>query len=123
MADLRALALAALLLAAPAAAQERARVVDGDTLIVAGDRVRIMGMDAPEARGRCVRERRLARAATARMRELVAGGIHLERRGRDRYRRQLAIVRDLRGRDLALVMIREGHARPYDGRGRRRGWC
>ena len=44
-------------------------------------------------------------------------------RGRDRYGRTLAIVRDRAGRDLARIMIAEGLARPYDGRGRRLGWC
>jgi endonuclease YncB( thermonuclease family) len=116
-------ALLLLLLAAPAVAQQRATVVDGDTLRVAGEAVRIMGLDAPEMRGRCPRESRLARTAAARLRHLVAGGVWLERHGRDRYRRQLAIVRDRAGRDLAELLIGEGLARPYDGRGRRQGWC
>lgn len=38
-------------------------------------------------------------------------------------RRTLAVVRDRSGRDLAVVMIREGHARTYHGRGPRGGWC
>ncbi len=117
-------ALAVLLLAtAPAHAQSRCRVVDGDTLRCGAERVRIIGLDAPEMRGECPRESRAARAATARMEQLISGGITLERRGNDRYRRTLAVVRDRRGRDLAVVMIREGHARPYNGRGPRGGWC
>jgi endonuclease YncB( thermonuclease family) len=54
---------------------------------------------------------------------LIAGGVNLEPHGRDRYDRLLAVVSDREGHDLARVMIREGHARPYDGRGRRLGWC
>jgi endonuclease YncB( thermonuclease family) len=65
----------------------------------------------------------LAARATERLRGLVQPRIWLERHGRDRYRRTLAIVRDRAGRDLAQVMIREGLARPYNGRGRRQGWC
>jgi endonuclease YncB( thermonuclease family) len=115
-------ALALALLAAPAAAQ-RAEVIDGDTIRVAGVVVRMMGLDAPERRARCTAEARLAARATARLRLLVQPRVWLERHGRDRYRRTLAVVRDRTGRDLAQVMIREGLARPYSGRGRRGGWC
>lgn len=115
--------LLALLLASPALAQQRAQVIDGDTIRVGGEVIRIMGMDAPEIRGRCPQETRLARASAARMGQLVAGGVRLQRHGRDRYRRTLAVVRDRAGRDVAAVMIRERLARPYDGSGRRAGWC
>lgn len=114
--------LALLLLATPAAAQ-RAEVIDGDTIRVSGVVVRMVGLDAPERRARCRAEARLAARATARLRQLVWPRVVLERRGRDRYRRTLAVVRDSAGRDLAQVMIQEGLARPYDGRGRRAGWC
>ncbi|WP_372623063.1 thermonuclease family protein [Falsiroseomonas sp.] len=120
---LRSLILAALLFASPALAQQRAQVIDGDTIRVSGEVVRLMGLDAPEMRGRCPRENRLARAAAARLQQLVAGGVRLERHGRDRYRRTLAVVRDRTGRDVAVVLIREQLARTYDGRGRRTGWC
>jgi endonuclease YncB( thermonuclease family) len=117
-----ALVLFAALLPASAAAQ-RAEVIDGDTIRVAGVVVRMMGLDAPERRARCPAEARLAARATARLRLLVQPRVWLEPHGRDRYRRMLAVVRDRTGRDLAQVMIREGLARPYNGRGRRRGWC
>jgi endonuclease YncB( thermonuclease family) len=120
---LRALLLTAMLLAFPAVARQRAQVIDGDTIRVAGEVVRIMGLDAPETRGRCPHEIRLARAATERLRQLTAAGVRIERHGRDRYRRALAVVRDRAGRDVAAVLIRERLARPYDGRGRRQGWC
>jgi endonuclease YncB( thermonuclease family) len=120
---LRALLLAALLISSPVLAQQRVQVIDGDTIRIAGEVVRIMGLDAPEMRGRCPNEIRLARAATARLRQLTAADVRIERHGRDRYRRTLAVVRDRAGRDLAAVLIRERLARPYDGRGRRQGWC
>ncbi len=117
-------AIAMLLALAPAARpQEPARVIDGDTITVRGQTIRIMGLDAPEIRGRCPAEIRLARVAKARMERLLAGGAWIERRGTDRYRRTLAVVRDARGRDVAQVMIAEGLARAYDGRGRRARWC
>lgn len=118
--------LLALLLAAvfslPAAALERARVVDGDTIRVDGEPVRVIGLDAPEIRGRCPAEVAAARRAKARMAELIANGVTLRPHGRDRYRRLLAVVMDSRGRDVAAVMIREGLARPYGGE-RRESWC
>jgi endonuclease YncB( thermonuclease family) len=116
------LAVALSLIAGPAFAQ-RAEVIDGDTIRVAGAVVRLMGLDAPETRAQCPAEARLAARATARLRQLVEPRIWLEPQGRDRYRRTLAVVRDRAGRDLAQVMIREGLARPYNGRGQREGWC
>lgn len=99
------------------------RAVDGDTLACGEDRVRIAGMDAPELRGRCEAEQRLAGAASVRLQALVAGGVTLRETGQDRYGRMLAVVRDRDGADVARILIREGLARPYDGRGRREGWC
>ncbi len=114
-----------LLLPAPASAQARAscRAIDGDSLVCGSERIRILGLDAPELRGRCSAEVRLARAARARMQQLVSRGIIIGRRGRDRYRRTLAVVRVRSGQDVAAIMIRERLARPYDGRGPRLGWC
>jgi endonuclease YncB( thermonuclease family) len=87
------------------------------------ERVRIMGLDAPELRGRCRAETRLARAAHARIHQLVARGVTIERRGQDRYRRRLAVVGVRGGQDATAIMIRERLARPNDGRGPRRSWC
>jgi len=112
-----------LLLAAPVQAGMACRVIDGDSLACGGERIRIMGLDAPELRGRCHAEVRLARAAQTRMQQLVARGIAIERRGRDRYRRTLAVVRDRGGQNVADIMIRERLARAYEGNGQRRGWC
>jgi endonuclease YncB( thermonuclease family) len=99
------------------------RAVDGDTIHCGEQRVRVLGLDAPELRGRCEAERRLAQAATARLSSLLEAGVHLETAGQDRFGRALAVVRDPRGEDVAEVLIREGLARAYDGRGPREGWC
>ncbi len=101
----------------------RCAAVDGDTLRCGEERVRIVGLDAPEMQGRCARERRLALAARDRLQALVAGGAALQRQPRpDRYGRTLALVRDREGRDVAAVLIAEGLARPHT-RGRRASWC
>jgi endonuclease YncB( thermonuclease family) len=121
-----ALALGVLLaLAAPQAAPAqplRCVATDGDSLRCGRERIRLVGLDAPEMNGRCPRERRLAVAARDRLDGLVAGGVTVRSVGTDRYGRTLARVRDRRGRDVARVLIAEGLARPYEG-GRRRGWC
>ena len=116
--------LATLLLAASAHAQGlRCTATDGDTLRCGRERVRVMGLDAPELRARCPAELALARAARDRLEALIARGVTLEPHGRDRYRRLLAVVRDRQGRDVAQLLIGEGLARPYTGRTRRGGWC
>jgi endonuclease YncB( thermonuclease family) len=99
------------------------RAVDGDTIHCGEQRVRLIGLDAPELRGRCEEERRLAEAATERLRSLLEGGVTLEQAGEDRFGRVLAVVRNQHGQDLADVLIREGLARAYHGRGPREGWC
>jgi endonuclease YncB( thermonuclease family) len=97
-------------------------VIDGDTIRVRGQSIRVLGLDAPETEARCPREAVLARQATSRMRELISGGVEIEPHGRDRYGRLLAVVTDGQGRDVARVLISEGLARPYWG-GHRGGWC
>lgn len=114
--------LTLLLFTTLAAAHPRCRAIDGDTLACGASRVRIIGLDAPELRGRCPAETTLAHQAQARLDHLVAGGITIHPQRRDRYGRTLAVVRDARGRDVAAVLVREGLARPNHGE-RRMGWC
>ncbi len=76
MANLSALILAALLTASSIT------VTDGDTIRLAGERIRIVGLDAPEMRGKCREERRLAqRAKDALSEELASGEIEIVRQG------------------------------------------
>ena len=96
---------------------------DGDTLAYGPKRVWVIGLDAPELRARRPAEFAMTRAARGRLGKLVAGGATLHPHGRDRYRRLLAVVTDASGRDVAGLMVREGLARPYYGRGRWQGWC
>jgi len=138
-------ALAAVLTAAlcsPAAAEERIEgplgaevleVIDGDTLLVRARiwlgldvtvSVRLRGIDAPERRGRCEDERRLAERAREHLSDLVAGGaVVLTDIGRDKYAgRVIAEVADGAGARLAPGLVAAGLARPYDGAGRG-VWC
>jgi micrococcal nuclease len=119
---MRRLILLAMLAGAPAAADPACRALDGDTLACGAERIRIIGLDAPETHGQCEAERELARLATERLAALITEGIEIQRRGQDRFGRTLARARSGE-RDVAETLIAEGLARAYDGRGRRAGWC
>ncbi len=101
------------------------RVIDGDTFDYRGDRIRVVGIDAPETHPpRCAREAELGERATARLRELLAAGpfeLGSIDRDEDRYGRKLRTV-TRGGRDLGRQLVAEGLARAYSG-GRRSGWC
>ncbi|MCA3313466.1 MAG: thermonuclease family protein [Roseomonas sp.] len=115
---------AALLLAlAMPAAADAVRVIDGDTIVHRGQTIRIMGLDAPEKHHRCLEEKVLAERARARLEELLADGFRVEAHGHDRYGRVRAVVFDARGMNVANVLIVEGLARRYNGRGPRELWC
>ncbi|WP_170134034.1 thermonuclease family protein [Palleronia aestuarii] len=101
------------------------RVIDGDTIKLSGERLRLIGYDTPEAsEPRCMGEKRKARIATRRLEDLLASGevVRLARTGeRDRYDRGLARL-FIGASDVAELMVNEGLARTYNG-GRRRAWC
>jgi endonuclease YncB( thermonuclease family) len=109
------------------------RVVDGDTLHVEaaiwiGQRitvnVRIRGIDTPELRGDCHREKAMAEAAKSELARLTrTGAIQLRDIENDKYAgRVLADVETAAGIDVAAHLLATGHARAYDGGGRG-GWC
>lgn len=97
-------------------------VVDGDTLWLAGEKIRIEGIDAPETdQAKCPAERAQGEAAKRRLQSLLnSGPISVQRTGTDRYRRTLARVL-VDGVDVGEVMVGEGLVRPY-GSGRK-PWC
>lgn len=96
-------------------------VVDGDTFWLAGEKIRIADIDAPEVHGACRFETELARRATLRLYALLgAGRFEVHRQGRDRYGRTLAIVTNARG-SVGDQLVREGLARTWSGR--REPWC
>lgn len=112
---------------APTSSVRIVRVIDGDTVELAGgEHVRILNIDTAEMppQSRCVAEEQLARAAKARLRQLVQASeeVVLSSSGRDRdqYGRQLRLVR-LDGIDVGEQLVREGLAKPW--RGRRAQWC
>jgi endonuclease YncB( thermonuclease family) len=114
-------------------------VVDGDTLEVRAriwlgqelaTRVRLAGIDAPETRSDCPRERALAARAwaflSARLRPAESGGpaqVRLYDIRNGKYAgRVLARVESAAGLDLGRALLAAGLARRYQGR-ERAPWC
>lgn len=99
-------------------------VVDGDTIWIQGEKIRIADIDAPETHDyRCSEEKALGDRATQRLIELVnSGSITMEaiNRDEDRYGRKLRVVL-VDGASVGEVLVSEGLARPYDGG--RKPWC
>ncbi|WP_322597079.1 thermonuclease family protein [Sphingomicrobium arenosum] len=93
-------------------------VVDGDTIWMRGENIRLANIDAPETHSpRCSREKELGDRATRRLHQLVNGGAVSLRsidRDQDRYGRSLRIVL-VDGEDVGATLVREGLARWYAG--------
>lgn len=83
--------------------------VDGDTLRCGRERIRLLGIDAPELPGHCRRGRQCVPGDPWRSRDSLAAVIRaratIQRVGEDRYGRTLALVR-VNGVDLSCRQIR-----------------
>lgn len=100
-------------------------VVDGDTVWINREKIRLAAIDAPEITGKCEEERALARRSKARLMQLLqSGDIRIDRDGKDRYGRTLArlylFVGGNKKVSIGDVLVREGLAQPWP---RRRAWC
>jgi len=100
-------------------------VVDGDTLWLRGEKIRVADIDTPEiSQPKCASELALGNRATQRLIDLVNDGPFELRawpeRDEDSYGRKLRVlVRD--GRSLGDILVSEGLARTWSGR--REPWC
>ena len=97
-------------------------VWDGDTARIAGERVEIAGMDAPEVGGAaCPEERRRGINAAIRLRDLLNSGevtvLGAQRAHDGRMLRKVEVD----GRDVGAAMIAANAARAYGGGPR--SWC
>jgi len=100
-----------------------ARVVDGDTLELSGEKLRLLGIDAPEMAQTCEAQGRpvaCGKLAAEHLVQLIGSRpLDCAVEGKDRYGRGLARCR-AEGRDIAETMTRDGWAlsdrRYSDGR-------
>ncbi|WP_294319678.1 thermonuclease family protein [uncultured Sphingomonas sp.] len=87
--------------------------IDGDTLRCGKERIRLLGIDAPEMPGHCRRGRKCVEgdpyASKASLASMIEGSAQIERRGRDRYGRTLGKVR-VNGVDLSKAQVSFGMA-------------
>jgi endonuclease YncB( thermonuclease family) len=94
----------------------RAKIIDGDSLEVAGARIRLFGIDAPEAHQQCRDARALnypcGREATRALAALTGARVTCTLVTHDRYERDVATC-TANGRDLGDAMVRAGHAVDY----------
>ncbi len=91
-------------------------VVDGDTFWFNGEKIRIASIDAPELRGQCRQEKKLAERATQRLSEILSRqAFTVQRSGLDRYGRTLASIEGSSG-EAGAILVHEGLARPWSGR-------
>lgn len=116
---MRPLLLALVLFAGAAAAETLtgvATVVDGDTLKIHGENIRLHGIDAPESAQHCQRNGRRwpcgRRAAFALADQIGRRSVRCDGRERDRYGRLVAVCYQ-NGTDLNAWMVRNGWALAY----------
>ena len=93
------------------------RVIDGDTIEISGERIRLHGIDAPETRQSCVgvdgKQWDCGRQSTSALTSLIGGRpIICKGRQRDRYKRLIAVC-FVGSRDLNAEMVRQGWALAY----------
>jgi len=109
------------------------KVYDGDSFsveaylwpgITAKTKVRVIGVDTPEIRGKCEAEKRKAIEARDYVKGLILGEVvFLENVKHGKYAgRVVADVKLEGGDNLAAMIISQGLGREYHG-GAREGWC
>lgn len=105
-------------------------VVDGDTIRCGDERIRLLGIDAPELQGHCASNRVCVDgdpiASKKSLEDLLqAGEVVIRRFGKDRYGRSLALV-SVGGHDLSCHQVTSGSAvyvRKWDNNGALRAIC
>lgn len=95
----------------------QATAIDGDTIEIHGQRIRLSGIDAPESRQVCEDARKqdvpCGRQSAFFLADLMGKHtVTCHEQGKDKYRRTLARC-EVRGVDVGDAMVRAGHALAY----------
>ena len=95
----------------------RASVLDGDTIEIRGQRIRLHGIDAPEKGQPCFdasgKHYRCGQMAAMALDAFIgASPVQCRERDVDRYGRTVADC-SVRGQDIELWLVRNGHAMAY----------
>jgi endonuclease YncB( thermonuclease family) len=113
------IAAALILLAFPALSDDitgTARIVDGDTIWIDDTKIRLWGIDAPEAKQVCQRDGkhwRCGEAATEALRQFIGTSpVTCENHGKDRYGRMIGKC-SVNGLDIGAEMVSRGLALAY----------
>jgi endonuclease YncB( thermonuclease family) len=106
-------------------ALQRTCVIDGDTIRLRGEKIRLLDIDAPEVHDyKCAAEKERGDRATRRLVEILnSSTVSIVRKGSrdvDQYGRSLRLVL-IDGRSAGGILVSEGLARPWTGK--RRPWC
>lgn len=95
------------------------RVLDGDTVEINNERMRLFGIDAPEGKQQCVwadgGSFDCGKAATRELRALLSFEVPpvIERRGSDMYGRSIVVLRDQTGLNINCELVARGVAWAY----------
>ena len=96
-------------------------VVDGDTVWIEREKIRLLGIDTPElSQPQCVQEALWAAESRDRLAQILDSRVTIEREGQDRYGRMLARLYTPNG-EAGDILVKEGFARAWTGR--REPWC
>jgi endonuclease YncB( thermonuclease family) len=122
---MRAFVLLALALTAATAAPKPVRVLDGDTIVVGKEHIRLLGIDAPEMPGHCRKGRDCAPGDPFQSKAMLEAAITgaklvIHRVDKDRYGRTVADV-FANGTSLSCRQLAAAQAiywAKYDNRGR-----
>lgn len=104
--------------AAESILQGHARVIDGDTIDIGDERIRLQGVDTPESGQTCRDvagdEYRCGRAATEALRALIGTGtVRCEIEGRGKYGRAIGTCFTADGTDINGWLVRQGYGLAY----------
>lgn len=110
------------------------KVVDGDTIdldvdlglrVHVHERIRLLGINAPELHSSNADEREAAKKASDFLRSLTANGdltVKTQKDSQEKYGRYLGTLFDSTGLNINEELIKAGHATAYDGTGPMPKW-